>query len=136
MRVKKYGEQRKMFFGKLTIEIGQVINYETNKDYSNLVHPLAPNIISLINEIGRSFNLIFNENDSNYPFSHIIDAAIYEDFVLEKKFYNKFSAKAEDDITQKIYLKLVNEIIEFIADWICKQCGDEDVKFWDELNVR
>ena len=136
MRVKKYGEQRKMFFGKLTIEIGQVINYETNKDYSNLVHPLAPNIISLINEIGRSFNLIFNKNDSNYPFSHIIDAAIYEDFVLEKKFYNKFSAKAEDDITQKIYLKLVNEIIEFIADWICKQCGDEDVKLWDELNVR
>jgi len=133
-RLKVSEKHRKKFFGKLTLEIGNVIHYDSNKTGQNLVHPLAPNMICLIDEIGKSFNLIFNRTDRNYPFSHMIEGAIFEDVGFNKQFYHKFDTNAEDDTAQKMYAHLVKEIVHFIALWVCEQCGDPDGLIWKELN--
>ena len=127
-------QHRKKFFGKITFEIGHLINYQYEKSGSTLVHPFAPNMISLIDEIGKSFNLIYNRSDRNYPYSGEINSAIYEDCELNKKFYNRFEANTEDETAQKMYTHLVNEIIYFIALWICEKSGDHDALMWEELN--
>lgn len=99
---------REKFFGRIILEVGNVIHYNYEKSGSTLVHPFAPNMISLIDEIGKSFNLIFYRSDCNYPYSDMIDGAIYEDCGLNKEFYNKLKSNAEDETAQKMYAHLVD----------------------------
>ena len=133
-RLKVSEKQRKKFFGKLTLEVGNVIHYRNDSSNPILVHPLAPNIIDLIDEIGKSFNLIFNSTETKYPFAHLIDCAVFEDRELNKQFYDRFKANAENETAKKMYVHLVKEIVDFIAYWVCEKCGDVDGLIWDEMN--
>ena len=133
-RLKVSEKQRKKFFGKLTLEVGNVIHYQDDRTNPIFVHPLAPNIIDLIDEIGKSFNVIFNSTETNYPFSHLIDGAVFEDWELNKQYYNRFEANAENETAKKMYAHLVKEIVDFIAYWVCEKCGDLDGLIWNEIN--
>ena len=128
------GTSRKKFFGKLTIEIGTMINFSDTADDIAFSHPFAPNLIEMIDEIGKSFNLIFNRSDLNLPFSHMISGAIREDKEINKQFYDRFETDGQNEIAQQMYTHLVEEIIGFIALWVCETCGDYDGTLWENLN--
>ena len=129
------GDTKVKFFGKLTLISGEVIHYENNKNASKLIHPFAPNLISLIDEIDTAYKSIFTSDNTHYPFWKQIDGAIFEDKEVHPKTYDCFPASAEEEISQKVYSALVKYIVSFVAGWVCDMCNVDD-QIYEEMSSK
>lgn len=129
-----FSDHRLRLYGDLVLELGQKIVYTRAENEQRFIHPLMPNIISMIEDIGNSYNIIFQTSEPNFPFSQEIGNAIFEDYLIHQKFYTGHVVDETDEIAQKVYHHLVGEIISFIAFWVCEKTGDSDGIMWENLN--
>jgi len=121
-------------YPRLTIQKGFKINYEGDFWNGSFTHPLASNFISFIDEVEVSYRSLFGGNREAPPFIGKIRSAIWEDLLMNKRFYEEY---VEDDLMEVSldnYKLLISHFPTFIAHWACYFCGDEDAILWDQLS--